>query len=145
MGAAAVYASLLTRSTQFEVASLGVFQHQLRRVKALMAKRPWLVIAVVFSLLAGPIILGPLLYVTLFGHYPEKWARVAPGMSSAEARQILGPPSADGRGLKGFDRWGILENGIYMELDLHLGSNESDQARVERVTRKKRFFRDFRD
>lgn len=110
-----------------------------------MAKHPWLVIVAVFCLLAGPIILGPRIYVSLFGNYPAEWARVVPGMSCAEARQILGPPSADGRGLKGFDRWGFEENGIYMELDLHLGSNESDQDRVERVTRKKRFFRDFRD
>ncbi len=110
-----------------------------------MARHPWLVIAAVFCLFAGVIALGPLVYVTLFGNYPAAWARVAPGMTSAEARQVLGPPSGDGRGLKGFDRWGVLKNGIWMELDLHLGSNESDQDRVDRVTRKMRFFRDFRD
>lgn len=65
-------------------------------------------------------------YADRFAPYPKEWFQVKPGMTSGQARKLLGEPWADGRGLKPLDRWFIMQNCVELRLDLwFLGSENS--------------------
>lgn len=81
--------------------------------------RPWILRWIEFTFTA--IALLVLLFATgliqefftrTFPRYPDSWATIRPGMTSTEARAILGEPTADGRHLKSLDRWSITRKGV---------------------------------
>lgn len=74
-----------------------------------------------------------------FTRYPESWGSIRPGMTSNEARTILGEPTADGRHLKSLDRWIITRNSVSMHLDLWF-DDAGEHVTIARVSRHKRFW-----
>jgi hypothetical protein len=71
--------------------------------------------------------------------YPDSWATIRPGMTSSEARAILGAPTSDGRHLKSLDRWIITQRGVTMHLDLWF-DDAGEHKEVSRVSRHKRYW-----
>jgi hypothetical protein len=65
--------------------------------------------------------------------YPESWRMIQPGMISHEARELLGEPYTDGRGLKLLDRWQQTHHGVQMHLDLWFDEGSEKDAAVTRV------------
>jgi len=82
---------------------------------------------------------GQRIYASLAAEYPESWMKIQPGITSHEARQILGEPYADGRGLKSLDRWEYSVRGVEVHLDLWFDEESSDKAIVTRVVLWKHF------
>ncbi len=56
-------------------------------------------------------------------------------MTSDEARNVAGKPSADGRGLKGVDRWQMTRNGVELHLHVYVEGGDEGHAIIRRVTR----------
>lgn len=75
----------------------------------------------------------------IFTRFPDSWATIRPGMTSSEARAVLGEPTADGRHLKSLDRWVITRKGVKMHLDLWF-DDAGEHATIARVSRHKRFW-----
>ena len=82
---------------------------------------------------------GRAAYSSISTDYPKEWSDVRPGMTSEEARKILGNPWADGRGLKTVDRWRIKEAGVELHLDLGFDTQNEPNSIVSRVSRWKYF------
>jgi len=78
-------------------------------------------------------------YSSAVADYPESWLQVEPGMTSDEARKLVGAPWADGRHLKVVDRWRVIENGVELHMDLWFGGQNHGDSPIVRVSRWKRF------
>ena len=108
--------------------------------------RPWILRRIEFTFAA--IALLVLLIATgliqefftrTFTRYPDSWATIRPGMTSTEARAILGEPTADGRHLKSLDRWSITRKGATMHLE-HWFADAGEHTTIARVSRHKRLW-----
>lgn len=108
--------------------------------------RPWILRRLEFIFAA--IALLVLLWATgllqefatrILTRYPESWASIRPGMTSTEARAILGEPTADGRQLKSLDRWLINRKGVTMHLDLWF-DDAGEHMTIARVSLHKRLW-----
>ena len=75
----------------------------------------------------------------IFTRYPDSWATIRHGMTSTEARAILGEPMADGRQLKSLDRWSITRKGVTMHLELWF-DDAGEHTTIARVSRHKRLW-----
>jgi hypothetical protein len=109
-------------------------------------ERPWILRRIEFTF--ALIVLLILLLATgllqefctrTFTRYPESWGTIQPGMTSKEARTILGEPTADGRHLKSLDRWIFTRNGVSMHLDLWF-DDAGEHKTIKLVSRHKRFW-----
>jgi hypothetical protein len=85
-------------------------------------------------------ILGWSIYASIAAQHPGSWLKVRPGMTSDEARRLLGPPWADGRDLKIVDRWRQTQNGVEMHLDLWFENENKGDTPIARANRWKHFF-----
>lgn len=82
---------------------------------------------------------GRRLYASLAAEFPTAWSTIQPGMTSEQARTILGPPWADGRDLKIVDRWRIVRHGVELHLDVYFERENYADTPIERVVRWKQF------
>ena len=96
-------------------------------------------IGIVFLVLLGLSGIGQHVYTSTNVDYPNSWLEIEPGMASDEARQLLGEPHADGRGLKSLDRRQQTNKGVEMHLDLWFEGESHESAIVKRVVRWKHF------
>jgi hypothetical protein len=78
-------------------------------------------------------------YCAAAAEFPESWLLIKPGMTSDEARRLVGEPSADGRDLKIVDRWFRIENGVEVRMDLWFDNTDKRDAPIFRVVRWKHF------
>jgi hypothetical protein len=85
------------------------------------------------------LMLGRSSYASLAAKYPDSWLKVKPGMTSDEARRLIGQPWADGRDLKVVDRWRQTQNGVELHIDLWFENENNEFAPVKGVYRWKRF------
>ncbi|MDB6072145.1 MAG: hypothetical protein JWL81_3316 [Verrucomicrobiales bacterium] len=76
-------------------------------------------------------------YAALAAPYPESWLILRPGMTTSEIRGIIGPPTADGRGLKGMDVWEVHRLGVRLRLEIFHGGDTDGTSMVHRMTRSK--------
>jgi len=85
------------------------------------------------------VMFGRSLYPSMVADYPESWLKIVPGMTSDDARKLIGKPLADGRDLKVVDRWQHAQNGVELHLDLWFDNDNNGAAAIKRVARWKRF------
>ena len=102
----------------------------------------WAVLLLAAVIVIALPIRGRSIYASIAAPYPDSWLKVRPGMTSDEARRLLGPPWADGRDLKVVDRWRQTQNGVEMHLDLWYENENKGDAPILRVSRWKSFFGD---
>jgi len=79
------------------------------------------------------------IYPKIVAPMPDSWAIVRPGMTSNQARGILGEPWADGRELKIVDRWRFHRGGVTAHLDLWYDDENTAESEISRVVRWWRF------
>jgi hypothetical protein len=78
---------------------------------------------------------GTTFYASIAAPYPPAWSKLQPGMTSDEARALLGRPTSDGRGLKASDRWLQIQGGVEIYLDLYLDHNVDGTGVVKSIVR----------
>ena len=78
-------------------------------------------------------------YSAIAADFPEPWLQVEPGMTSDDARKLVGEPWADGRDLKIVDRWRVVENGVELQMDIWFEDRNSGDSKIARLSRSKRF------
>ncbi len=76
---------------------------------------------------------GNKVYGAIVAPYPGSWLGVRPGMTSDEARILVGAPTFDGDQLKAVDRWIVEGNGVELNLDLWFSVEGRGDAKIERV------------
>lgn len=76
-------------------------------------------------------------YAALAAPYPESWVTLRLGMTTDEIRQIVGSPTADGRGLKGMDVWETHRLGVKLRLEIFHGGDTDGTSMVQRMMRSK--------
>ena len=106
------------------------------------AKRITLVGCVIIPISVAAVVftdIGRRSYSSAAADFPESWLLIEPGMTSEEARRLVGEPWADGRDLKIVDRWRVIENGVELHMDLWFDGQNYGDSPIVRVSRWKRF------